>query len=235
MTHTSKGRCGRNTGGQVLSGLIVIAFGVLFLLDNFHVLEFSRVISFWPSLLFVLGVFKLLDTRSSNGYMVAGSLMGAGVLLMLHNMGLLRLNWGMLWPSILIAVGGAVVVRALGGRQREESLKAADDDSVIESTTILGSMQRRVSTPDFRGGEITTIMGGCNLDLRGSSIQGDVVLHVFAAMGGIVIKCPPDWTVVLQGMPFMGGFEEKTVRPADQSKRLIVKGWVVMGGVKVRN
>jgi hypothetical protein len=33
----------------------------------------------------------------------------------------------------------------------------------------------------------------------------------------------------------MGGFEEKTVAPPDNSKRLVVRGYAIMGGVEVRN
>jgi predicted membrane protein len=78
-------------------------------------------------------------------------------------------------------------------------------------------------------------MGGCSLDMRTASIQGEAVINVFAFWGGVTIKCPPDWTVVLQGTPIMGGFEEKTATPPDGSKRLVIRGYAVMGGVEVRN
>jgi hypothetical protein len=41
--------------------------------------------------------------------------------------------------------------------------------------------------------------------------------------------------VVLEGTPIMGGFEEKTVPPSSVAKRLIVRGYVIMGGLEVRN
>jgi predicted membrane protein len=92
-----------------------------------------------------------------------------------------------------------------------------------------------VFTPNFRGGEITAVMGGCALDLRNSSIQDEAVVTVFAFWGGVTLKVPPDWTVVLNGTPIMGGFEEKTIAPPDNSKRLIIRGYAIMGGVEVRN
>jgi hypothetical protein len=33
----------------------------------------------------------------------------------------------------------------------------------------------------------------------------------------------------------MGGFSEKTVTPPDASKRLVITGYAIMGGVEVRN
>ncbi|MBW8899923.1 MAG: hypothetical protein JF619_17820, partial [Massilia sp.] len=100
---------------------------------------------------------------------------------------------------------------------------------------VLGGFERRVSTPDFRGGEITAVMGGCALDLREASIVKEALLNVFTVWGGINIKVPPDWTVVLNGTPVMGGFAEKTVTPPDGSKRLVITGYAIMGGVEVRN
>ncbi|EEF24629.1 conserved hypothetical protein, partial [Ricinus communis] len=85
----------------------------------------------------------------------------------------------------------------------------------------MGGFKRRIITPDFRGGEVTSIMGGCDLDLRQSDLTGDAVVTVYALFGGITIKVPVDWTVILEGTPIMGGFEEKTVPPAANGKRLI--------------
>ena len=100
---------------------------------------------------------------------------------------------------------------------------------------LLSGFKRRLTTPNFRGGEITALMGGCDLDLRQSSISGEAVVNVFSMFGGVTIKVPVDWTVVLQGTPIMGGFEEKTVPPATPDKRLIVRGYAIMGGLEVRN
>ena len=78
-------------------------------------------------------------------------------------------------------------------------------------------------------------MGGCELDMRDASIKGEAVINVFAVFGGISIKVPRDWTVILHGTPIMGGFDEKTNAPPDNTKRLIVNGYAIMGGVEVRN
>eukprot|EP01133_Synstelium_polycarpum_P015886 gene15886-18879_t len=112
---------------------------------------------------------------------------------------------------------------------------AADDDSIIEVTAILGGYVRRVSSQRFKGGDINVIMAGCEIDLRQASIEGEAVLNVFAMCGGITIKIPPDWSVVLQGTPILGGFEEKTIVPPNQDKRLYVTGYAIMGGLEIRN
>lgn len=112
---------------------------------------------------------------------------------------------------------------------------SSHDEPPLDITAIMGGYQRSVNTRNFRGGEITAIMGGCELDLRQASFQGEVVINVFVIMGGIAIKVPNDWTVILQGTPLLGGFDERTTPPANGDKRLIIRGTAVMGGVEVRN
>lgn len=183
------------------------------------------------------GGVKLLDAKSPHERFTFGMITAIGVLLTLNRLGLSFFNIRMLWPLLLIAVGAAVVYKAIRGRRAIGTVMKAEEDSdtVVDITAILGAFDRRLTTPTFRGGEVTAIMGGCTLDLRGSSIEGDVLINVFAVMGGITIKCPPDWTIVLQGTPIMGGFDEKTITPPNTAKRLIVKGYAIMGGVEVRN
>lgn len=222
---------------QVILGVGVIALGVLFLLDNLGFLEFRDAIRFWPVILVLWGGVKLFDANTPHERLTFGLIFGFGVILTLNRMGLGFFNLRTLWPVILIAVGAAVVYKAVAGKRMIGTVSKTDEyaDSVVDITAILGGFDRRLTTPAFRGGEITAIMGGCVLDLRDSSIEGDAVINVFAVMGGITIKCPPDWTIVLQGSPIMGAFDEKTITPPNNLKRLIVRGYAIMGGVEIRN
>jgi predicted membrane protein len=226
----------RSFSSQMVIGAIVIALGVGFLLDNLNILNFGEAVSFWPVVFILLGSMKLAESDGTKSNWGGVILIGIGCLLMLRNLGYLHVNLRALWPLALIFVGGAVVYKSVQRRKGVSLAKANDgSDSVVDITAILGGFDRRITTPNFQGGEITAVMGGCELDLRGSSIQGEAVINVFAAMGGISLKVPTDWTVIMHGTPIMGGFDEKTVTPPDGSKRLIIKGYAVMGGVEVRN
>jgi hypothetical protein len=43
----------------------------------------------------------------------------------------------------------------------------------------------------FVGEKSPQSWGGCVLDMRTASIQGEAVLNVFVVWGGMTIKCPP--------------------------------------------
>jgi predicted membrane protein len=123
------------------------------------------------------------------------------------------------------------------GDAKDAPRAAASPSSLISATAILGGVERRSSSQDFRGGSVTSFMGGCWVDLRSASIvpPNEPVLEVFAMFGGIEISVPPDWTVVSRVDPILGGFEDSTQAPKEESKRLIVRGTVLMGGLEVKN
>lgn len=121
------------------------------------------------------------------------------------------------------------------GHEPFKAPRGGEGDEVINFVSVVGSSNRRVTSQNFRGGEVTAILGGADLDLRQASIQGEAVLNVFSLAGGITIKVPVDWTVVMEGTAIIGGFEEKTAPPSAGGKRLVLRGYSILGGLEVRN
>lgn len=234
-------RSNRSVPSQVLLGVLAIGLGILFFLDNLDIINFRHALPFWPLILIVVGVVKMCDSSRRNGIVIGATITGIGIVMLLNRLGFFHVSWRSLWPLALIALGIAVLlrpaVRPSGGASSTVSLakSEADKEEFLDVTAMLGGFQRRVTTRNLRGGDITAVMGGCELDMRAASIQGEAVINIFAIMGGITIKCPTDWTVVLEGTPILGGFDEKTAPPPDHSKRLIVRGYAILGGVEITN
>lgn len=227
-----------NASAQVVIGLLVMAFGVLFLLDNLNIIYLRHVIFFWPLAFVASGLVALCSDGPRSGRITGIVLIAIGLAMTLNRLGYVFISWRTFWPLVMIGLGGLILYRTVGGGRTAHPTLSKDGvsaENLVDITAILGGFERRVSAPDFRGGEITAIMGGCALDLREAGLTLDAVINVFAIWGGITIKVPPDWTVVLNGTPVMGGFTEKTARPPDNRKRLIVTGYAIMGGVEVRN
>src|SRR5262249_14136867 len=128
-----------------------------------------------------------------------------GTWLLLENLGLWPYSLGELWPLIVVGVGVFLVWGALGNRlsrtpgayllgggaaSRRDG-GGADDASRISSFSILGGVEHRSKSQDFQGGEATSILGGCKIDLRQATIKGpEAVLDVFALWGGVEITVP---------------------------------------------
>jgi hypothetical protein len=138
------------------------------------------------------------------------------------------------WPLLLIGIGGYVVWQSMNRREAP----AGDRADRLSAVAVLGGVDRRVIASSFVGGDVTAFMGGGKLDLREATLApgAEAVVDVTTIMGGFEIKVPEHWNVVVDIVPFMGGYEDKTRHPADPAApRLRLRGFVMMGGVEVRN
>ncbi|MER5552839.1 DUF1707 domain-containing protein [Streptomyces sp. NPDC002793] len=81
------------------------------------------------------------------------------------------------------------------------------------------------------------VWGGGDIDLREANFEDrEVVIRCFAVMGGIDVKVPPHVDLHVNGLGFMGGFDEQTKdagEPEPGAPRVRVTGFALMGGVGV--
>ena len=109
----------------------------------------------------------------------------------------------------------------------------------LNEFAIMGGGDRIIRSQDFRGGEVTAIMGGFGIDLRGAAIARDsATVNVFTLWGGVDLKVPEEWNVSISGVPILGVFTNnaRAFRQGDAAaKTLFVKGVAIMGGVEVKN
>jgi predicted membrane protein len=218
---------------QLVMGLAVIALGLVFTLDNLEIVDGRDIIRFWPVAVIALGVAQLLQHRAVPRLVAAGTWMFIGTILLLRNLGLVHLHLWDLWPVVMIMIGVNLVWQAMDRRKAP----APDSATSVNALAIMSGIQRRTNTATFRGGELTAVMGGVEVDLRQADVSdGEAVIDVFAFWGGIKLRVPEQWLVVGKVMPLMGGFEDKTRPPKhDATKRLVIRGMAIMGGVEVVN
>lgn len=229
---------GAHTIVRLAFGLAVMLIGALLTLDNFGLLEVRGLIRFWPVLLIGLGMTKLFYSLNTRAHPVGYLMIALGVVLLLVNLGLLQFRQA--FALALLAVGANIVWRAARSPDPptcDKDLKVdADPSRRLEVLALLGGIQRALGAQDFRGGNATAVMGGCEIDLSKASIEGgEAVLNTFAFWGGIDIKVPEDWTVETRGVALLGGFADSSRRPDDDNKKLILTGYALMGGVEVHN
>lgn len=220
---------------QLLVGLIVITVGVLFTLDNLGIVRWDRyVVRYWPAGLIAIGVLKLWQASDGMGGAFGGLLfLLAGTWLLLEQTALVRISFVDLWPLVLVFFGVYLVwhgVAAPGPRH------STDANATVHAMAILGGVARGNNARAFKGGGLTAILGGCELDLRQAGLAGDAQLDVFAVWGGMEIRVPEDWTIESRVVPLLGGFDDQTRPPQTAtSRRLVVRGFVIMAGVEVKN
>ena len=234
MPEPSHPAAGVRVTPQLFVGLIVILVGVLMTLDNLQVIEAERYFRFWPAGLIALGLIKVWNSRDGFGGSFGGFMfIVIGTWLLLEQTALVRLSFWDMWPALLVLFGLFLVWQGLSGPRRRP---VGDSNTHVSATAVLGGVARGNNSPAFRGGDLTAVMGGCEIDLRHASIDGEAVLDVFALWGGIEMRVPEDWTVVSRITPILGGVDDKTRPPQAASRhRLVLRGFVVMAGVEIKN
>jgi hypothetical protein len=277
----NQGPQGWRANHGLIPGVIVIGIGVLFLLDNFHVVYVRDWWRYWPVALIAVGLVKLVDSNYGSGRVVGGVALAAGAILLGDNLGLIDVTIDQLWPLILIGIGLAMLGHRIWGplwvgpRYRRwdrrlwakhgldpDSVKQSIEDRVknrwgagwshsdqnpdepsgssLNEVAIFGGGKRKVTAQDFRGGELTAIFGGFEVDLRHAGMTTDsAVLEVNTVFGGAEIRIPYSWTAVVQGVGIFGGYGDETEPPEPatnpKSKKLVIRGAAVFGGVSVKN
>ncbi len=260
------GRRGYHGDGRIVWGGILILLGVLYALDAFGVLAAGDIFRYWPLILIGIGATKISQARFSSQRTAGFILVAIGGVFLLRALNLVWFRGKDLWPVVFLLVGGFLVWQALmhrrspagtpvGGANEgnpgervlesgREGLAASRNErmelgSVLNEFAFMGGGDRVVRAQDFRGGEVTAIMGGFGIDLRGAAIAGDsATINIFTLWGGVDLKVPEDWNVAVAGTPILGVFTNSAhaLRQGDAAaKTLVVKGVAIMGGVEVKN
>jgi predicted membrane protein len=223
--------------GRLVFGLIVIALGVIFTLDEMGIFDAGEVLRWWPAVLLAYGLTRLTGTWCRPNPTAGVVLTLIGGWLLLRNLHVLPYGLRDLWPLLLIAFGATLVA---GGLRRSRGMAAdagADAASTVSGFAFWSGSDRRVVTDDFKGGDLTAVMGGHDVDLRAAKIKGEsAVIDLLVMMGGVDIRIPEDWTVTSEAVPIMGAVEDHTHAPAGEVRgRLVLRGFVMMGGVEIKN
>jgi predicted membrane protein len=228
-----------DTRGAITPGLVVGVFimlaGLLLLLDNLNLFEARYLLRLWPAALIAVGIIVFTQALDVGGRVNGGGLIIFGTFLLLNRFGLVEFRfWQLFWPLVLILIGVNMVMQTFRG----DAASRADGGDTVSLFAVWGGSQRTSNAAHFRGGDMTAIMGGCELDLRQAIIAPgeSATIDVLAVMGGHSLRVPEDWAVETRVIPFMGGVEDKRSLPKGRSPTtLILRGFIMMGGLEIKN
>jgi len=232
------------SGGRIFIGAILIIAGSLFLLRNFNFInyDFSHELFSFPSVLIFVGVLSFLNsTKKWFGIVliVVGSAM--------HLSNYYDIDFSaFILPIILIGLGFMILVKHnrpkpimpdLSSHGLGLSEEVRDDK--LEVISIFGGSSKFFISEAFKGGNITSIFGGNEINLSGCKLaEGENIIDVVAIFGGTTIIIPKEWNVMVDVFPIFGGFGTKGKRDPmmviEKDRVLRIKGIVVFGGGEIK-
>ncbi len=224
--------------------LLIVAGGILFL-ETFDIVDINLkyYIFSWKTLLIAIGLIVIV---SSNNKLPGYIMVGLGFLFWLpsifeYNVGLSQV----FWPVILIAIGLIIISRRnkheslLKGHHPDKGNDGSYHSEYIDDVSIFGGGVKRFSSQNLKGGNITAIFGGSEIDLNSSQMSSEgTVIDMFTMFGGTKLIVPGSWQVKSEATSLFGGFTDKRhIKPEQvvSDKVLLIKGVVIFGGVEIKN
>ncbi len=229
--------------GRIFVGVILVLLGALLLLDNLNIMPFDLpgYVFSWKMLLVVIGTLILINSDHKTPGVVM--ILIGGVFLAPEIFHIDRINIFSLWPLVLVFIGLSLLFRKSPGyfkNPKQYDKFTYSDVDMLDEVAIFGGTEKKITSENFKGGKITAVFGGVELDLRNCKLaEGQNLLEVTAMFGGVTVIAPPEWTIVVDLTPIFGGFsDERVEHPSiirDTTKELHIRGFLLFGGGEIKN
>jgi predicted membrane protein len=214
----------------------------------------------WPVLLIGIGLLTGFKCGFRGGMWFVLILIGSIFLINKIDPSIVSTKY--IWPVALIVIGMAFIFRprnpvcrtgfdnnfqkkssAVPGSEQpfadqvtEEQFNSKED--IVDATSIFGGIKKNILSKNFKGGDITNIFGGTELNFSQADINGTVVLDITQVFGGTKLIIPSDWDVKSDIVAVFGGVEDgRAVQNmvTNPNKILLLKGNSIFAGIEIKN
>jgi predicted membrane protein len=164
------------------------------------------------------------------------------------------INVNLIWPVALIILGLFFIFRPYRRNRwhdyvqdkvnekineaTSQTYQSTLSEDFVDTTSIFGGIKKNIISKNFKGGDITNIMGGSEIDLTQADIIGTVTIDLTQVFGGTKLIVPSNWQVKAQMAAIFGGVEDKRQiqnTALDPNKILILDGTSIFGGIEIRS
>lgn len=232
-----------STKGRVFSGAFVVVVGLLLLAKQMG-FELPSWLFTWEMLVIAIGVYTGIKHDFKHiGWLIPVAI-GSVFLLSDIFPGTKLENY--FWPALVIFIGIGMISSA--GRRKErwkewrekcQSYPGEEvSDNMLDTVSVFGGIKKNIISKDFKGGEVTCVFGGAEINLSQADLHGNVVLEVTQVFGGTRLIIPANWEIQSEVVAVLGSIEDK--RPVSgpfsgEKKTLILKGVTLLGGIDIKS
>jgi len=220
------------------AGILVVIVGAFLLMRQMDVELPYYLFNIGP-ILIAIGIY--IGVRSNFRNWTWAIVGGFGLLILISKV--VGFSIGQLiWPLIIISVGLVLIFKPKRdhdtwrnwGKMSEENT----GNDFFDSTAIFGAIKKNIISKNFKGGDLTTIFGGADINLGQADINGQAVIDMTHIFGGSKIIVPADWTIKTDDVVCVfGGLDDKrrNLGPADPNKVLVLHGTCIFGGIDIKS
>ncbi len=228
---------------RYLVGFLFLVAGLALLFNYYDILPWAlpNWVFSWKTLLVFLGVIFMASRRNKTTGLVLFTIGAVFLAGDIFNVGL-REVIRIVIPVALIIAGLAIIMKRQSFTPKQINIpEGADVNDYLNDTNIFGGGERKIKTQNFKGGQLTAIFGGSEIDLRHSDMAPGVnAIDMLCIFGGTSLKIPSDWEVKNEVTAIFGGFsDERTLEKSDPNEQpgkiLYLKGLVLFGGGEIKS
>ncbi len=248
MEKLNKDRATRHQNAKILAGVLIIGFGITFLLERTGMNVPNWILS-WKTILIAAGVVTLYKHNFNHffGYVM----IAVGAVFMINEFNPNFIDRRLILPIIIIVFGTITIIKAIkpgnNRRRRNKPGKSfafdgevdVESDDFISASTFFGGVNKNVVTKNFQGADFVTAFGGTEVNMTKADMQAPVTINSNTVFGGLTIIVPSNWKINSELTTAFGSVEDK--RPImndsaqDPSKTLTLKGNCFFGGVEIHS
>jgi hypothetical protein len=138
------------------------------------------------------------------------------------------------WIAIVVAL------QVSGVRTFTEYSNGSGDR--VRIISVMGRSEHISRAVAFQGADVTNVMGRSELDLHDATLApgANAVVHVYSAMGTVIVRVPSGWTVDTGALAALGGVRDDRAPAAAEAEatttpapRLVLRGMVMFGRLSI--
>lgn len=218
---------------KILFGLLFVVVGVIYGLQELGMITDIGLTAnvIFPSIMIIIGLIILFNNHN---IIFGGIVTFLGVVNLLDDW-YPQLN-KIIFPGILVIIGIEILLGGIFKRVvRPRDNLSIDNKDELNAIAVLGGVEKKVVSQNFRGGKVDAFLGGVVLDLTEIKLTSDAIIDVNAFMGGVEIKLPSNIRIRSDVNGILGGVEIKhrSIEPTSDYI-LILRGTAVLGGIEVK-
>jgi len=141
------------------------------------------------------------------------------------------------WPLLLILVGLAIVFGSLGfaGKVKKILQKETDREGMLNYNGIFGGVKEKVVNDDFKGSNIYSVFGGCEVDFSDIQMKNDsAIINIYSVFGGSVVYLPKGFNIVYNSTAIFGGDDDKSQGDSKAKKTIYINSISIFGGCELK-
>ena len=221
---------------NILWGIAFIVVGLILAGNAIGITNIDIFFDGWWTLFIIVPCFIGLFNDSDKTGNVIGLVIGGALLLACQGLLNFEMVWKLVVPVALVIIGVSIIFKdSIHGKINSEISKINKSQKDIPSYCATFSEQNaNFENEEFKGADLTAVLGGVKCDLRQAIINSDTVIKAESIFGGVEIYVPSNVKVKIKSTPIFGGVTDKSVHNQESEHTIYINSTCIFGGVDIK-